>query len=513
MNSEFSGAIDSGVADRQLFRQLIRSSATHRNNSASILVDGQHRCGYPEIPSCLDGIKRFLTELSVAPGDSIALEVNNSVRGALSVLALLDSGYSFILLPVRGQGVRVGSSSATAPEFCRWVLSVDTDNSMVDSNLCEPSTYLRMVLNPHFDPTTKARAEDDPRLFFRTSGSLESAKLVMYRYRPFYQNVLNLLRRREFNSSHRIALPTPIFHTYGLRAGLLAGLAGGASIDLQERSNILKFLERENAFQPNVAYLTPSFCEMLVRARKSPRPYEFLVTSGDCIRESVFRRCEALHGPLVTQYGTTEMGVISSSKPQEPYDLRRQTVGRPLDGVEYRIKRISTVMVSEHAAGKLQICNAFGFEGYVDSKGNEVVLQATYDGRWYQTGDLATTGVDGTLVILGRYDLSVNRSGVLLLISEVENWIRELEGVEEVAVAAGRDCIRGRSLLAFCVVNPRSEITDGQLRTAFAANAPTYSVPDEIHLVSEIPKLQNGKIDRQALARLADEVSPDFSSV
>jgi len=506
LSSESYNAMASALPDRQLFRSLFHAVARNTNNNASILADSHHQCAYSEIPERLDEIQRFLTESSVNGGDCITLEINNSVRAALSVLALLDAGYSFMTLPVPGQGARAGGNAVAAAAFSRWILTVSADKPANGISLSAPATYLSIEPNPHFDPASRIPSDDDPRLFFRTSGSLGTAKLAAFSYRPFFKNVLNALERRGFDPSHRLALPTPIFHSYGLGAGLLPALAGGASIDLQARSNILKYLEREEVFEPNVAYVTPAFCETLIRGRRSGRFYEFMVTSGDRISESAFRRCEDLHGPLVNQYGTTEMGMVSASELHMPYDLRCRTVGRPVDGVEYRITEIPAGEGTEGTAGELQIRHAYGFDGYVDLKGNTLVPPNAFDGDWYRTGDLATMGPEGTLVVLGRCDLSVNRDGVLLPLAEVESRMRELEGVDEVAVAPGPAGIRGRGLLAFCVMSPKLEVTGQQLRATYATKAPRYSVPDTVHLLSALPKLESGKVDRQALAKLAQEI-------
>jgi acyl-coenzyme A synthetase/AMP-(fatty) acid ligase len=200
------------------------------------------------------------------------------------------------------------------------------------------------------------------------------------------------------------------------------------------------------------------------------------------------------------------MGVVSASERDVPYDLRSRTVGRPVEGVEYRIVEIPAAAGTQSNAGELQIRHAYGFEGYVDLNGNKLVPEKSFDGEWYRTGDLATLGPDGTLIVLGRCDLSINRNGVLLPLADVESRMRELEGVDEVAVAPGPDTIRGRALVAFCVTSRGVQVTGLQLRASYASKAPPYSVPDAVRVLDTLPKLASGKIDRLALARLAEEV-------
>lgn len=488
---------------RAVFRSMIRRAAAAPDNAESILADRQHVCRYPEIVEYLAGIQAFLTENGVTPEAPLTVELNNTVRAALLVLALLDDGYSFMAIPVSGQGARAGGGQQTNVEyarFARWTVSVKADRPQGPLEECAPESFLAVTPNPRFEPSLVGPMDGDPRLYFRTSGSLSTPKLVVHRYGRFHGNALNALQARAFNPSHRVALPTPIFHVYGLGAAFLAGLGGGASIDFQERSNILVFLEREADFAPNVAYVTPSFCETLIRARRSRHSYEYIVTSGDRISESAFRRSEELHGTMISQYGTTEMGIVSACSVDMPFDIRARTVGRTVGGVEVRIARLSE---EDSERGELRIRNAYGFEGYVDLDGKPVVPETAFDGEWYRTGDLASLEPSNLLRVLGRCDLSVNRGGVLLPLADVESRLRDLADIEEVGVALGGETIRGRALVAFCVCRKDAVVTEKQLLARYAEEAPPYAVPDKLLIVDALPKLPSGKIDRRALAAQA----------
>jgi acyl-coenzyme A synthetase/AMP-(fatty) acid ligase len=205
---------------------------------------------------------------------------------------------------------------------------------------------------------------------------------------------------------------------------------------------------------------------------------------------------------MISQYGTTEMGMVSACSIDMPYEIRSRTVGRPVDGVEIRI--VDMPDAEGEGQGELQIRHAYGFDGYVDLNGAPVVPDNAFDGGWYRTRDLATMGPEGTLIVLGRCDLSVNRSGVLLPLAEVESRLRDIQEIEEAAVALGEGTIRGRELIAFCTCADDIDITDAQLIARYAETAPPYSVPDRLVIVDELPKLPSGKIDRRALAVLAE---------
>jgi hypothetical protein len=86
---------------------------------------------------------------------------------------------------------------------------------------------------------------------------------------------------------------------YGLAAAFLPGVVVGASINLQKGANLLRYLGREKEFVSNVTFLTPTFCQTLLKGRKSPRAYKLTVVAGDGLREHTFTKYESSFGCLV----------------------------------------------------------------------------------------------------------------------------------------------------------------------------------------------------------------------
>jgi acyl-coenzyme A synthetase/AMP-(fatty) acid ligase len=479
-----------------LWRDALHSPA----NRASIIADAQQECGYPQIPALIAAIQEYLAQCGIQAGDCLTLELMNSVPCALTMLACMDAGYSIMAMPIEGHGARAVGSQFPTARFARWIVTLKDGLRAGPRDLRTPSTYVEVRTNSEYD-TNAHRPNHDPRLYLRTSGSLGATKLVARLQSRFFANVCDARERLRLGPSHRVVLPIPIFHAFGLGPAFLGSLLGGASIDLQDRSNLLHYLERERQFKPNVAFVTPSFCEILVRGRRAPRRYEFMVTGGDRISRATFFRSEELHGPLINAYGSTEMGFIFSGDIDMPAELRFCTVGRPLPGVRIRI--VERPDSSDPAVGSLQIRYPHGFEGYVDLDGQALRPDAAYDQDWYCSGDLAKQGLDGTLEVLGRSDLSVNRNGLLLAFADLESVLRDVAGIEEAGVAAGPDSIRGRKIVAFCALRSGTERSEAQLRADLSSRVPPFAVPDRIRVVPQLPRLPNGKIDRRQLSAWA----------
>jgi acyl-coenzyme A synthetase/AMP-(fatty) acid ligase len=482
------------------FHSRIQQLATRADFRSSSLVDTDHECHYREIPDHLRAIQSHLASRGVAAGDCIGVELGNSVRSALLLLALLDAGVGVVLSPARSSS----RPESTVPRFCAWSLSIGADTGQ--AALHDPAAYLLVQRNDAFNPTDMQVPCHAGSIFLRSSGSLSSPKLVAHQLGRLVGNALNVLGRLQLRASHRVTLPVPIFHMYGLGAGFLPALCAGASIDFLDGANVLKYLERERRFDPNVAFLTPTFCDFLLRVRRSPRPYEFVVSAGDTIRASVFERMEELHGPLLNLYGSTEMGSISVASIDLPRELRRVTAGTPYAEVQYRIVEDAFDQEVKSGFGELQLKYEYGFQGYVDADGRFVDSSAVFDDGWFRSGDYATVQPDDALQIIGRRDLSVKRNGRLLPLSDVEHRLRDTAGIRQVAVALGGETIRGRRLVAFCVAEDGATLEAAQIRRSYATNVPAYAVPDDFIIVEAIPTLPNGKVDRRALATLAQQL-------
>ncbi len=488
--------------DTSGFATMIRSTLASPSHAESVLADARCRIRYREIAPLLESIQALCAERGLQRDDCVTLEVTNSVPAAIVALALLDYGVGLAPLPAPGRGARVAGREFPQARFSRWIVTAGADaGAAARWDLAEPSTFLKIAVNPAFEAPLEVSGGTN-RIYLRTSGSLSAPKLVAHRREGYLANALRAGRWLGLEPSVRLALPSPIFHAYGLSVGLLASVANGVSIDFQERPNLLRFFEREAEFDPNVAFMTPTFCEILARGRRARRPYRFILTGGDKIGADTFARCEALHGTVINAYGSTELGFIFCGEPGMPSALRARTVGRPLPGVEFRIVGAPDAPANADT-GALEVRSSTAFECYVDLNGRPIADADAFHDDWFCTRDLVRPCSEGTLEVLGRTDLSVNRHGALMTFAEAEAVFREIDSVQEAAVAAGPETVRGRMLVAFCVLAPGARHSAKDIRNEYAKRAPAFAVPDVVHVLEELPRLPTGKIDRTRIAALA----------
>jgi acetoacetyl-CoA synthetase len=117
-----------------------------------------------------------------------------------------------------------------------------------------------------------------------------------------------------------------------------------------------------------------------------------------------------------------------------------------------------------------------------------------YPGVW-RHGDWIKIEPDGSCVIYGRSDSTLNRGGVRMGTAEFYRVVEELPGVADTLVidtsAAG---VEGK-LLLYVVLEPGAELAEvtEQIRAAIRGDLSPRHVPDEIRQIPEVPRTLNGK--------------------
>ncbi len=477
------------------FASIFAQLAVHSDMQTHGLSDGQFSCRYAELPEVFALMDNFFEARQFSTTDCFALQFDNNLAGALVLLYLLARERHLFLAP---KPQKLEALNLT-PAFCRYRLSLSSE-AKFSGDFRQLPTLLKFQEHPKYQDERDLSSDASGRLYLKTSGSMGVSKIVEHRLSSLLANAQNCVPRFRLSATDRVLIPVPIFHMYGLGAGLLPSLLAGAHLELLDKTNILKYLQAEKQFNPNVAFLTPSLCAMLLQGKRSDRAYSLVVSAGDKLRPEVFTEFAKRFGGLVNLYGSTELGAVITSDLADAAPVRAAYAGKPLPGVTTQLAPLPQELDNAAGVGELQLGYAQGFSQYLDANGRTLKQHGATD--WFATGDLARIHASGYVEVLGRSGLSINRRGYLVVFSEVEQRLESLPGVEKaVLVATAKETDQGRGLVAFCLTHDAT-LQAATLRQACFALLPNYAIPDQIQLLSEFPLLPSGKIDRQSLLQL-----------
>ncbi|MCP4155346.1 MAG: acyl--CoA ligase, partial [bacterium] len=400
--------------------------------------------------------------------------------------------------------------AAAHPEFLQYNITVKRET--VPAQITEPEAYIKIEPNPNYKKDAPQQ-EKQGNIYLKTSGSTAEPKLVKHTHKNLLQNTQYAAERLCLKHDDRIIIPVPLFHMYGLGAGFLPGIIAGATIELIENANIVKYIGREKEYRPTVSFMTPTLCDMLLRIKKTPSPYRLVVTAGDRISETLFRNFETRFGKLVNLYGSTELGVIATSQLEAPLEDRAIGVIAPLPGVEIRLKtNEETNPETNHETGNIPnektgeemaeiLCkHSCGFDAYLDKTGKTIYKPAQENG-WFPIKDLGRNVGKEQFRVVGRTGNSINRVGILVAFSEVETIMEQaIEDVNYVIVIAGEEEGFGsKKMIACCEMKPKIKTEGKEIRSRCFDIMLRHMVPDDVRVVEKLPRLPNGKFDRKQL--------------
>jgi acetyl-CoA synthetase/medium-chain acyl-CoA synthetase len=134
--------------------------------------------------------------------------------------------------------------------------------------------------------------------------------------------------------------------------------------------------------------------------------------------------------------------------------------------------------------------------------GNPEATAEAYRGDWYITGDRVGKDKDGYFWFVGRADDVILSSGYRIGPFEIESVLIEHPAVEESAVVASPDEVRGEVVKAFVVLTEGHSPSDAlvkELQDFVKGHTAPYKYPRKVEFVRELPKTISGKIKRKEL--------------
>lgn len=171
------------------------------------------------------------------------------------------------------------------------------------------------------------------------------------------------------------------------------------------------------------------------------------------------------------------------------------SAGRPAEGVEIRVVGEDGAPVPTGALGEVVVRGAQVTPGYWDDP--DATAEA-FAGDWFRTGDVGRVDEDGYLYLVDRLKDVIVTGGENVSSREVEDVLRTVPGVGEVAVVGLPDPRWGQSVCAVIVADG-ARPADEELIGACRARLAGFKTPRRIEYVDALPRTGNGKVRKSVL--------------
>jgi fatty-acyl-CoA synthase len=348
----------------------------------------------------------------------------------------------------------------------------------------------------------------DPAQIQYTSGTTGFPKGAILRHRSILNNAMIVARQWGLGPADRYCNFMPFFHTAGCVIGLLGPLAAGAVVHPLLTFHPLTALQIISRERCTTLLAVPT---MLLAIMQHPdfEQYDLsslsrVGTGGTSVPVSLIEQVTARMGTDVCNFfGQTEASpFITKTLPDDPFELKATTVGRPLPHSEVKLINPQTgAVVPLGERGEL-CCRGYQvMAGYYQME--DATNAAIDDEGWLHTGDMATMNAQGYITIVGRLKEMVIRGGENIFPREVEEFLMRHPKVAEVYIVGVPDAFFGEELLAVVRLKEGEAATEQELRAFCQGQISHQKIPRYFQFVDAYPLTASGKVQKFVLREQA----------
>ena len=459
-------------------------------------ADGPLRLSFTEVGERIRKAAGAFAEFGVDKGDRVAVWAPNSAEWIIAAFGIMAAGG--VLVPVNTRFKADEAADVVARSGAKAVMIqkgfLGQDFAFADTDLDVPTIDLKSDFLSSGTPFTREVSPTDVSDVIFTSGTTGRPKGAMMNHRQTLRAYEEWATLADLREGDRYLMINPYFHTFGLKAGLVASFLRGATmlpVAVFDVDNVVELIERERiTMLPGPPTLYHSLLAVADRDRLAT--LRAGVTGAADIPVELVRRIreELPFQTLMTGYGLTEAGNVTLSRPGDSAEEVATTAGLPCGDVEVRIADDAEVLVRGYNV----------MQGYLDDPA--ATAEAIDADGWLHTGDLGEFTESGRLQIVGRKKDMFIVGGFNAYPAEIEGFLLEHPAIAQVAVIGVADERMGQVGKAFVVLRDEPAVlplTAEDLVAWSRERMAGYKVPRYVEFLDELPLNATGKVMKNQL--------------
>lgn len=328
-----------------------------------------------------------------------------------------------------------------------------------------------------------------------TSGTTGPAKGVICPQAQFHWWGVHSARVLGVGADDVLCTTLPLFHINALNTFAQALLAG-ARVVFEVRFSASGFWAAMRAAEATVVYLLGAMVPILLAqpAGEGERAHRVRIGLGPGVPAAAGEAFHARTGvTLLEGYGSTETNFAISTAPDSP---RRGVMGWLRPGFDARVVDEHDVEVAAGEAGELLLRadEPFAFSsGYFGMPDKTV---ESWRNLWFHTGDRVVRDADGAFRFVDRLKDAIRRRGENISSFEVEQVLLGHPDVASVAVYPVRSELAEDEVMAALVLREGAKVEPAELAGFCRVRLPYFAVPRYIEFMDELPRTENGKVQK-----------------
>lgn len=473
-----------------------------------VVIDGSATLTYAALRAATERLVGELVSLGLGPGDPIGLLGANSFFWMAGYLAAMKLG---VVVPLSDKLSAEELSSQLEFVGCAAVLVDRRQQRRMAEALGDLPVVTEEALateGPSLWPEARVEPNRDAAWMF-TSGTTSRPKVVRLTHANLFANTVSIISYLELVRSDRMLVILPFHYVFG--ASLLhTHLAVGGSLVLCNTftfpETALELVARHDC--TGIAGVPSSF-QLLLKAstyanRELPS-LRLVQQAGGRLAPSLIHDLRAAQptSEVFVMYGQTEATARLSYLPPQLLESKLGSIGRGIPGVKLTVEKDDGTQVAPGEQGQIIARGANISPGYVNDP--EATVSKFRDGA-LRTGDLATVDAQGFIYIVGRSGDFIKSWGYRISPQQIEETTLQHEDVAGAVAMGFPDPDAGEAVILAVTATPGRSLDPVALGASLAHHLPKHMMPAQIHVLDELPLTASGKVAREALRTLLENM-------
>jgi long-chain acyl-CoA synthetase len=503
---------------------------------------------YQEMNELTDRLAAGLAGLGVKKGDRVGIFMPNTPQFVLAYFAILklgavvvatnplysareieyqssDAGIETMLVmsnyynlvkevqpKTRIKTVIVTNLKETLPAILSFLFTLTREKKGgFRVQLAEGDHWMQDLIAVH-KPENRPKVDvlpDDNALFQYSGGTTGISKGAIATHRNLVANSIQVRAwiTSAIDGKEMVLMAIPLFHVYGMVAGMLFAIRTGASMVMVPNPRDLKdVLTSIDKYKTTIFPGVPTLYNAInnhpdvLAGKYNLSSIKACISGSAPLMRETKEKFESLTGGVVFEgYGLSEAPTATHCNPLSG-ENRTGSIGLPFPDVDCRIVSLddSVTVLPAGEIGELVIKGPQVMKGYHNMPTE--TANTLRDG-WLYTGDIARMDDDGYFYIVDRKKELIKPGGYQVWPREVEEVIAEHPKVLEAGVAGVPDPYRGETVKAWVVLKPGEALSEDEIKEWCRERLAKYKVPTQVEFRTELPKTTVGKILRRELVR------------
>ena len=356
-----------------------------------------------------------------------------------------------------------------------------------------------LALAPSVEPSAPA-SEDDLQVIMYTSGTTGQPKGAMLTHGNMYVGAVDILIGLHYEYPDRCLLLAPFFHS-GAITPLVGHIIRGISTVTMESFDPKGALMLIEKYRIQLMLGVTTIMQMILQEpnleRYDLRSWEMAFLPGSPLPYSLIKEAHDRLGILCQNlWGLTEMCGPGAVMNIEDILRKPESAGKAYFNVDIRIVDQEGQDVPLGQMGEIVVRGPNMMLGYWNQA--EATQDTIKDG-WLHTGDMGRFDEEGYLYVVDRIKDMILSGGENIYPAEIERIIREVPGVNDVAVVGIPHNKWGEVGKAFIEKRPGVALSAEEIIHYCRSKLAGYKAPKIVEFITALPRTPSGKVLKKTL--------------